>query len=128
MTTALGARAYTEQDYRRVVSYMKEHHWGHKSPATEPDLATALGMNARTVRAILADADGIDFVLAGGDTQGGTYVAEFFEEADRKTRGLLSRCRKLQERAERRRHYAPRLPRRQGALMEDQGDDEQDEE
>jgi len=127
MMTIVGARPYTDQDYRRVVLHMKAEHWGNKNPTTEPDCAAALGMNPRTVRSILADADGVDFVLAGGDTQGGTYVAEFYEQADRKTRGLLSRARKLRERAERRLHYATRLPCRQAPLMNDETDEEADE-
>lgn len=124
-------RTYGERDYWTVVSHMKERHYGRKSPTTEPELSRVLGMNERTVRQILADADGVDFVLGGGDTAGGTYVAEFWEEAELKTRRLQSRAKRLTRRAERRRQWSTRLPRQQdvfwpgGVEDEDQaGDDD----
>lgn len=127
MTTSIGSRSYTVEEYDRVVAHLKDHHWGRKNPTTEPDLAHALGIGSRTVRAVMTEADGVDFVLAGGDTQGGTFLAEYQEEADRKTRSLLSRARKLRERADRRQHYSYRLPQRQGGLW-DGDDDEEGEE
>ncbi len=124
-------RTYAERDYWTVVRHMKDRHYGRKSPTTEPELARVLGMNERTVRQILADADGVDFVLAGGDNSGGTYVAEFLEEAERKTRALQSRAKRLTRRAERRRQWATRLPRQQGGLwggdVEYDGEEEADE-
>lgn len=79
----------------------------------------------RTVRAILADHDGIDFALhMQGD--GDLYIAEYQDEAERTTRQHWSRARKLMARAKRREAYVTNLPRRQYLLFDNEDEDEDD--
>lgn len=64
-------------------------------------LASRLGMEGRTVRAILSDCDGVSIVLGGGGN-GGYRLAFSSEDADRLTARLRSQAQRIQERLERR--------------------------
>lgn len=83
---------------------------------TAEDAVLATGIPGRTVRAILSDADGVEFVLRLGD--GGIGIATCVEEAAHGTASLDSHARTLGERVSRRRSYTEaNLPRVQGLLL-----------
>ncbi len=113
-----GNRDYSDVEYARVVRAMRsivgrEHAMRQQDFAALPDCA---GIEPRALRAILSDADGVEFVIVeeGPD---GRYVAAWAEETEGTTRNLAARARSLADRVERRRAFAEtHLPRRQTTL------------
>jgi len=87
---------------------------GRRNLVRVEDFAGIVGLSGRTVRAILADIDGRECVLALGDE--GLCVAECYEETEPWTRTLRARARNESERALRRERLARTLPRQQGAF------------
>jgi len=77
--------------------------------------ASVIGISPRTIRQILSDADGVDFVIVYDDN--GMYLADNAEDTEKTTRLLEARARSLAQRATRRRCYTEEhLPRRQMGL------------
>ena len=113
-THGSGARDYDGKQAASVRHVLRGH-VGAASAVTVDELARATGIGGRTVRAVLSDLDGRDFVLGvAGD---GVYVCETADEADGLTAKLESQARKMGERVERRRAFAAGLPRSQGYLF-----------
>lgn len=108
-----GSRDYEEGEYRRVVEAMRSWHVGPAGAVKREDLSREVNVEGRTVRSILSEADGVEFVLGDGDD--GTFVAETAEDAESATRRLESQARKMQARASRRRAFD--LPRLQETLL-----------
>lgn len=107
-----GSREYTPEEYRRVVAHLRRN--GQEVVRYE-DLSRELGVLGRTLRAILSDADGVEFVLLTGDA--GVACAGWLEEAERGTARMRSQARRMLERAERRERWAAaHLARQQGTL------------
>ena len=101
-----GGSEYTADQYGKVVAFLEEQ----TRMVTAEDICSATGVGGRTVRAILSDADGVDFVLILGD--GGYGVASSIDEVEPGSRRLASQARRMAERAERRDQYAARNLRR----------------
>jgi hypothetical protein len=105
-----GPRQYRPDQYRLVVETMKEHHVG-KAKATKQSalmregvLAQVFqGYDGRTIRAILREADGVEFVLGGGDE--GVFVADNWEETEGMHDRLKSQAATMMSRVERRATY-----------------------
>lgn len=109
-----GTREYETQDYQGLVSWIR-HFEGW---ATAEEIQRATGLKGRTSRAILSDADGVEFVLEIGDR--GYRLCSTWEAADRSTARLESQAREMRIRAERRREFADQyLERTQGMLWEE---------
>ncbi len=115
---ASGGREYSAMDYQRVVRELRQFTGRTHAVRTEDFVRSAslAGLEPRTIRAILSDADGTDLVIV--EDEGGTiFVAEYADETEAKTHRLLAQAKSLAERAERRRQFAEsKLPRRQMAL------------
>jgi hypothetical protein len=109
--TRRGDRDYTPHEEHRVLSYLYLYAEDAYRKVTE--IASATGVEGRTVRAILAAHDGRSFVLAGGDD--GYKIARFLEESELMTARLASTAETLGQRVARRRAFP--LPRRQAALL-----------
>jgi hypothetical protein len=106
-----GSREYTDVDVVRVLERLPHGRGEAMSLRTFID---SLAMDARTVRAILADRDGIEFVGAyDGDL---FFAAEFAEETRPHTDKLRARARSELDRVGRRERYAATLPRRQEVM------------
>lgn len=115
-TRGSGSREYKPEQYERIVQVMRDHHTGRKAKTTYESISHATGIYGRTLRQIMADADGREFVLATGDE--GVWVAESYDEARGGTGRFFSQARRMRERAERREEYAQaNLPRIQGSLL-----------
>lgn len=123
---AAGSRDFTAAEAQRVLSALSKHRGATQATSLEL-FCRVVDMPARTVRAILTAYDGKEYALhLQGD--GDLYIAEYQDEAERTTRQLWSRSRKLMDRAKRREAYASTLPRRQGFLFsldEDFDDDDE---
>lgn len=119
---AAGSRDFTPAEASKVVGALKKHTGARHATSLEA-FSDAVSLPARTVRAILANFDGEQYVLhLQGD--GTLYIAEFQDEAERTTRQLFSRANKLRARALRREKYAAALPRRQGYLFDFSADED----
>ncbi len=113
---ASGSREFTPVERARVLrELLSGSYTGQRNRIPSEQFAGIVGLDGRTVRAILADIDGVECVLGLSDD--GVCVAEYQEEAEHWTRVLKSRARAELDRAERRQQVADRLPRRQGALL-----------
>jgi hypothetical protein len=122
----LGSRGYTDQEYRAVVKVLQERHVGPANKARTEDLLSdpeiaALAHDRRSsfgraLRQIIADADGIEFVVHAGDD--GVFVAENYEQTVATTRRYLAAANALHSRVGRRNAFAGEyLPRLQAALL-----------
>lgn len=108
-----GSREYTDADIARVLDRLPR---GRSLAMTTRTFAAMLQMDARTVRAVLSDRDGIDFALAYKDDL--FWDAETVEETRGHTEHLRAQGNSLLERVARRERYArTRLERRQPELM-----------
>ena len=115
---ASGSREFTQVERDRVARalLLDDYYAGGRKRTTLAEFASGVGLDGRTVRAILADIDGVECVIAydGGEM----WVAEFQEETEGWSRVLVARARAELDRAERRRAFAERhLPRRQEVLL-----------
>ena len=107
-----GSRDYTPDDVARVLEALPR---GREEAMSQRTLCDMLHMDARTVRAILADRDGIDFVMAhSGDLM---WDAERFEDTIGHTATLRARAQSELARVARRERYASvNLQRRQAGM------------
>ena len=98
--TRTGSREYTPEEYQRVVEFIAS------APGAlgNDDISRILGIGGRTLRAIISDADGIEWVVSIGDS--GISLAGSAEDADAGTRRLVSQATAMLERAQRRRQWA----------------------
>lgn len=110
-----GSRDYTPDQAALVLRVLL----GRVGPANAiqvADLARMTGLDGRTVRAIVTDRDGEDYLLGGGDD--GLYVCTVAEQGDALTARCEATAATLGRRVLRRRTYAAAfLPRRQPALF-----------
>lgn len=83
------------------------------APLTVEEIHLATGVPGRTVRQIVSDIDGVDFLLGGTD---GYFVCEYLEDGAALTHSLRSQVDTMHGRLERRLGFGPQLPRRQGTL------------
>jgi hypothetical protein len=83
------------------------------APMTVEDIHQSTGIEGRTVRQILSDIDGMDFLLGGTN---GYFACEYEDDGESLTHALQSQTFTMQRRLERRLNFGPRLPRRQGRL------------
>jgi hypothetical protein len=108
-----GSRDYEPADVERVLDALPR---GRQEAVTRRTFAGIVGMEDRTIRAILSDMDGIHFLMASdGDL---FWDAEFAEEAYGHTEMLRARARSEMERVGRRERYTrTTLPERQPRLI-----------
>lgn len=109
-----GSPTFKPAEKERVIRAMAGH-IGRSHRTSQSRLAVEVDLDGRTVRAILSQIDGVIYVLVT-PSNGELYVAEWYEDAERTTRQLRSRARKMNERSDRRDLMAPDLPRRQGVF------------
>jgi hypothetical protein len=96
-----GGKTYTGEQYRRVVDALL----AATEPMTVEELSEATYVGGRTIRAIVSDADGVDFLL-GGNSDKGYILAKAAWEADRIDKRMSSQIAKMCDRRSRRREYA----------------------
>lgn len=110
-----GSRDYEAEDVERVLDALTR---GLKGAMTMRTFAESLGMDGRQVRAILADRDGIDFLLAINESTGLMWDAEWLEDATTHTEKLRARAKTLMARVARRERFArTNLQRKQPRLI-----------
>lgn len=107
--TRRGENSYDSGQWAAVIECLRRA----TTYLTTVDIAQKTGIPGRTVRAILSDADGVEFLLAGGDD--GYKVAAIGEEGDSLTARLSSQVTTMLARLERRRKFP--LSRRQEGLF-----------
>ena len=113
--TRSGSQSYTPEQAALVLRVFTGH-VGHGGAIKVADLAARCNLDGRTVRQIVTDRDGEDYLLGGGDE--GYYVATEADDADGLTNRLEATARTTLRRVERRRRYAAQfLPRRQPQLF-----------
>lgn len=107
-----GSRDYEPADVERVLEALPR---GRQEAVTSRTFAEMLGMDGRTVRAILSDYDGVKYLQArDGDL---LWDAAYLEEAHGHTELLRSRALTELERVARRERYArTNLERKQGVF------------
>ena len=107
-----GSRDYESADVERVLEAIPK---GCDAAMTLRTFTETLGMDGRTVRAILSDRDGIDYLQArDGDL---FWDAAYLEEGIGWTETLRARATSELKRVARRERFArTRLERRQGVL------------
>ena len=113
--TRTGSNSYTPAQYELIVSMMKAKHVGAGQLIRNADLADRTGVAGREIREIFADADGVELLLGGGAGDG-HYIAEWREQAEKKTREMESAARRMLERVARRRLMEGSIPYRQEGL------------
>jgi hypothetical protein len=100
-----GPRTYTPADVSAVIAALKGT--TALAPISVANLATATGLNGRTVRSILSERDGLDFLVGAAptgelfDASGAVSVAE----GDGFTDKLESQIKRMAERVRRRTAY-----------------------
>ena len=77
-----GSREYRPAMRAAVIAQLR-HHVGRRNATTMNDLAIACRLNGRTLRAIISDIDGVEFVLALLDDD--VYVAETADDTQQFT-------------------------------------------
>ena len=108
-----GSREYCQADVNNVLLHLPH---GRQEAMTLRTFAASLMMEGRTLRAILSDRDGVDFLLAYSNDL--FWDAETFEEAIGWTETLLARATSEMARVARRERYArTTLERRQPELI-----------
>lgn len=107
-----GGRGYDWRDLAVVRDILS--HTTPRAALTVEDIHLATGVLGRTVRQIVSDIDGLDFLLGGTD---GYFVSEYQEDAAPLTHALQSQVDTMRFRLDRRTGFAPRLPRRQDSLF-----------
>ena len=112
-----GSRAYSTDESARVRrELLSGRYVGASNVIPVAEFAATVGIEGRTLRAILTDLDGVECVIAY--VEDGMFVAEFAEETEGWTRVLQARARKEFARAEKRQAWADEhLPRRQEVLL-----------
>jgi hypothetical protein len=107
-----GSREFSDQQLNSVVSLFSQLSY----PRSIDSISAMTGVPGRTVRAIIAARDGIDFLVAGGDS--GLMPAGTSEESESMTNRLDSQASQMRDRVARRRKYArERMIPVQGALL-----------
>src|SRR5262245_57317864 len=97
--TRRGSREYSSDEYSKVVQSLRDA----ICSLNTDELAKITGIPGRTVRAVISAADGVEFVLAGGDE--GYRIAARAEETDALNARLESQARKMLERVARRKAF-----------------------
>lgn len=112
-----GYAEYTSKDAAEVMKTLLRHR-GRANRAPVEVIADECGIGPRTVRAVLADLDGVKFVIATDGDSGGIWMAASTDDAEHGTRRLRSQAARMFERARRRDEYAAaNLPTIQGKLI-----------
>ena len=106
-----GPRTYTDAEYDRVVSYFLSV---CIEATTIEQVALATGLGGRTVRAVLSEADGREFLMGGNDV--GVFMCDHgdHDAAERWSARLRSQITRMTDRLARRRGFAEGLPHQQG--------------
>ena len=112
--TREGSRTYTASERQRVVEAFRAH-VGPSHAIRTVDLAEITGIDGRTVRAILADADAVEFLIGGHDD--GRYVCALAGQGESLTRTMQAEAMSLLERVNRRKVFARELGGGQSALF-----------
>jgi hypothetical protein len=99
----VGSAEYTEAQYALVVGTFKR--LAAHGPVTALALHQATGVPGLTLRQIMSQADGVDFLL-GGSGADGYQIANDAAEATRLTQRFGSQVRKMAGRIQRRRRMA----------------------
>lgn len=113
--TRSGSRDYDDKQHDRVISTFKHMCSIGAVPVQAEELARICGMGGRTVRQIITDADGIEFLLGGGDD--GYSIATYREDAAALTRRIKAQAMTMLERVQRRELAQETLERRQLVLL-----------
>ena len=100
-----GWRDYTPEQYTRVVEAVRRD--GAAAAVTVAQVSEATGIPGRTVREIVSDADGVEFVLGGSGN--GYQIATSPADAERITARILSQASRMRDRARRRMKAAANL-------------------
>lgn len=112
--TRRGSRDYDNQQHDRVIAAFHQLCRNGNAIQVE-DLAHMSRVPGRTVRQIMTDADGVEFLLGGGDE--GYRIAEWQEDAAVLTRRLRSQAFTLMERVQRREQAERNMQQRQTSLL-----------
>jgi len=113
-----GGQTYTESDVMRVRKAMGIRVGRDRAISLEILRANCL-LEARTLRAILSDRDGIDYVLSFVGEDGGSkavFACEFADDAEGYTRRLMAQAETILERVTRRRRAVVAMGRKQAQL------------
>lgn len=127
--TRRGSREYSPKQADIICKLFVDHHSGSHHAVTvavfthevhaalrDHGFAPARFLDGRTVRQVLTDRDGKDFIL-GTAGEAGYFVCTWADDAELHTRRLERSVRTLVRRIEERRRYATHLPLRQGTLL-----------
>lgn len=109
-----GSRDYTPTEARRVRAALAAR-VGRPAMTTIADLSAELGIEGRTIRAVLSALDGEAFLLGGGNE--GVYACAYADEGDDMTRRMEALASTIAKRVARRRAYEATLERRQERLV-----------
>lgn len=110
-----GAIDVTPAQKEAIVRALKEYEGNHRRVTVEK-LSEITGIGGRTIRACVAEIDGVELLVGSDDD--GMFVASYADDAEPFTRRLFSQARKMLGRAERRRVFADKqLPARQRGLF-----------
>lgn len=105
--TRSGSRVYSPADRAHVIAVFNRLVRTGGTPIPVDALAATTGRPGRTVRQIMVDADGVEFLLKGGDK--GYDVAKTYEEAKPYIARLKSQATTMLERVHRVEAYARRM-------------------
>lgn len=99
-----GSAAYSPLEYRVVVQHLIT--FAYESPVTVAMLSEMYGVSGNAVRAIVRDADGVEFVT--GNSSHGYRLAINHEELQAGTTALVHQIEAMATRIARRTEYAAR--------------------
>ncbi len=102
-----GGRTFTPSQRASVVSVMLQH-IGRRNILTLEQITELTSIAGRTVRQIISECDGVEFV--NGGAKSGYFVAEYLEETVHGSAQLRSQALQMLARADRRDALAKSLP------------------
>lgn len=110
-----GPRNYSEKEYHEIVELLATRVGSSKGLSLDA-ISQLTGVSGRTVRQIVGDADGQEFLIAHTPEEW-LFVAECLEDAEALTKKLESQIGSMQTRVDRRKLFEG-LPAVQGKLFE----------
>ena len=115
-----GSREYTKAEMDAFLDAMLQH-VGRPNAITEVDLAKKLGIDGRTVRAIVAKLDGRPCIF--GKAKRGIFICKYLEEALQHTWKMEAQIKTMQRRVDRRKKFQKRMPWREPGFFDTPGEE-----